>query len=66
MGSMKAKQLREMSKDELGAKLVETDRELFNLRVRKASGQVEQPLRLRTLRRDIARIKTLMNPGKQA
>jgi large subunit ribosomal protein L29 len=66
MGSMKAKQLREMSKDELGAKLAETDRELFNLRVRKASGQVEQPLRLRTLRRDIARIKTLMNPGKQA
>ncbi len=63
---MKAKQLRELSKEELGSKLAETDRELFNLRVRKASGQVEQPLRLRTLRRDIARIKTLMNPGKQA
>ena len=63
---MKAKQLRELSKEELGAKLAETDRELFNLRVRKASGQVEQPLRLRTLRRDIARIHTLAKQGNRA
>jgi large subunit ribosomal protein L29 len=63
---MKTKQLREMSTEELGAKLAETDRELFNLRLRKSSGQVEQPLRLRTLRREIARIKTLMNQGPKA
>jgi large subunit ribosomal protein L29 len=63
---MKTKQLREMSKEELGAKLAETDRELFNLRLRKSSGQIEQPLRLRTLRREMARIKTLMNQEPKA
>ncbi len=63
---MKAKQLRELSKDELGAKLADTERELFNLRLRKSSGQIEQPLRLRTLRREIARIQTLMNQGERA
>ncbi len=63
---MKTKNLRELSQEELGAKLVETDRELFNLRLRKSSGQIEQPLRLRTLRREMARIKTLMNQGKLA
>jgi large subunit ribosomal protein L29 len=63
---MKAKQLRELSKDELGAKLAETERELFNLRLRKSAGQIEQPLRLRTLRREIARIQTLMNQGERA
>jgi large subunit ribosomal protein L29 len=63
---MKTKQLREMSKEELGAKLAETDRELFNLRLRKSSGQIEQPLRLRTLRREMARIRTLMNQVPKA
>jgi large subunit ribosomal protein L29 len=63
---MKTKQLREMSNEELGAKLAETDRELFNLRLRKSSGQIEQPLRLRTLRREMARIRTLMNQGPKA
>ncbi|MFO7536043.1 MAG: 50S ribosomal protein L29 [Kiritimatiellia bacterium] len=63
---MKTKNLRELSPEELGAKLAETDRELFNLRLRKSSGQIEQPLRLRTLRREMARIKTLMNQGKLA
>jgi large subunit ribosomal protein L29 len=63
---MKTKNLRELSQEELGAKLAETDRELFNLRLRKSSGQIEQPLRLRTLRREMARIKTLMNQGKLA
>jgi large subunit ribosomal protein L29 len=45
---------------------METDRELFNLRLRKSTGQVEQPLRIRTLRRDIARIKTMINQGPKA
>ncbi|NLG33730.1 MAG: 50S ribosomal protein L29 [Lentisphaerae bacterium] len=63
---MKAKQLRELSKDELGAKLAETERELLNLRLRKSSGQIEQPLRLRALRREIARIQTLQNQGERA
>jgi large subunit ribosomal protein L29 len=63
---MKNTELRGLTKEELGAKLAETDRELFNLRLRKSSGQVEQPLRLRTLRRDIARIKTMINQGPKA
>lgn len=63
---MKTKQLRELSKEELGVKLAETERELFNLRLRKSTGQIEQPLRLRTLRREIARIQTLAKQGNRA
>lgn len=57
---MKAIKLREMTGDELAQQLADSERELFNLRVRKSTGQVEQPLRLRTLRRDVARIKTIL------
>lgn len=58
---MKAKALREMSREELQQQLADSQRELFNLGMRKSTGQVEQPLRLRTLRRDVARMKTVLN-----
>lgn len=57
---MKSKNLREMTKDELAAQCVEAQKELFNLRIRKGAGTVEQPSRLRTLRRDVARIQTIL------
>lgn len=40
-------------------------RELFHLRTQKATGQLENPVRLRTLRRDVARIQTLLNEKKE-
>ncbi|MDC0985736.1 MAG: 50S ribosomal protein L29 [Alphaproteobacteria bacterium] len=57
---MKAEDLRQKSDDELGAQLLDLKKEAFNLRFQKASGQLEDVSRVRVVRRDIARIKTIM------
>jgi len=57
---MKAEDLRQKSDDELGAQLLDLKNEAFNLRFQKASGQLEDVSRVRVVRRDIARIKTIM------
>jgi large subunit ribosomal protein L29 len=56
----RAQDLRDLSNDELQAKAVELKKELFNLRVQQAMGQIENPMRLRTLRKDIAKAKTVL------
>lgn len=56
---MKAGDLRERDEDELRARLSELRAELFNLRFQHATGQLENPIRLRDVRRDIARVLTL-------
>lgn len=58
MKKQERKKLREMTLPELLAKGRELRQELFNLRLQKASAQLEKPARLRTLRRDIARVET--------
>ena len=58
---MKAEEIRNLTDEELEQRTDDTYRDLFNLRMRKAGGQVENPLRIRGLRRDIARIKTILN-----
>ena len=55
---MKFKELKELSIPELSAKGRDLRQEIFNLRLQQASSQLEKPARLRTLRRDIARIET--------
>lgn len=57
---MKIKELREMSVEELGARKREIRQEMLNLRVQQQIGQLENPSRLRTLRREVARIETLV------
>ncbi len=57
---MKASEIREMSLDELRAKEAELNKELFNLRMRHSTGQLENPLKIRLVRRDIARVKTIL------
>jgi large subunit ribosomal protein L29 len=56
----RAAELREMSDDELGDRLREAKAELFNLRVQSATGQLDSHGRLKVIRRDIARIYTIM------
>jgi len=56
---VKADKLREMSDDELGLEEARLTEELFKLRVQKATSQLENPKRLWTLRREIARVKTV-------
>jgi large subunit ribosomal protein L29 len=56
---MRAKEIRELSLDELRQKERETAEEIFRLRMRKSTGQLENPMRVRMLRRDLARLKTV-------
>jgi large subunit ribosomal protein L29 len=62
---MKAAELRELSEGELQAKLKELQEELFNLRFQLATGQIENVSRIRTVRRDIARLKTVQQERRQ-
>ncbi len=57
---MKAKELKELTIDELNAKIKELSEELFNLRFRHAIGQLENPASLKTIRKDIAKAKTVL------
>ena len=56
---MKASALRELTEDELGQKYDELTEELFNLRFQLATSQMENVGRMRAVRRDIARVKTI-------
>lgn len=56
---MKAEELTQLSDEELERRLGELGQERFNLRFQKAVGEVENPIRLRLIRKDIARIKTV-------
>jgi len=58
---MKMSEVKEMTLSELGAKSRDLRKELFNLELQKASSQLEKPSRIRTLRRDIARLETQMS-----
>ncbi len=58
---MKAEELRGKTKDQLGDQLIDLRKEQFNLRFQRASGQLENTARVRQIRRDIARIKTVLN-----
>lgn len=55
---MKGKELHNMTNEELSSKLGELKSELFNLRFRLASGQLESPVSIRTCKKDIARVNT--------
>jgi large subunit ribosomal protein L29 len=63
---MKIADLRVQTKDQLMSELIALKKEAFNLRFQKASGQLENTARVRQVRRDIARIRTLLNDQPQA
>ncbi len=58
---MKIEELKDLTLTELAAKGRDLRQEVFNLRLQQASSQLEKPARLRTLRRDIARVETRMS-----
>ena len=58
-------EFKELSADDLRTKEKELDDQLFRLRIQKSMGQLEAPLKVRTVRRDLARVKTLLRQ-KQA
>ncbi len=62
---MKIKELKDLSAIELDAKLREIREKLFRTRIRNQSGSLKNPLEIRNLRRDIARILMILNQHKQ-
>ncbi|MDP9728510.1 50S ribosomal protein L29 [Alicyclobacillus tolerans] len=57
---MKAKDIRELSTEEIEKRVDSLKDELFNLRFQHATGQLENPMRIRQVRKDIARAKTIL------
>ena len=62
---MKANDVKQMTDDQLKDELLKLKKEQFNLRFQKASGQIDNTARVRQVRRDIARIKTVLNEKKK-
>jgi large subunit ribosomal protein L29 len=58
---MKATELRLKSKDELKALLIELSKEQFNLRMQKGTNQLSKPDKVKKVRRDVARVQTILN-----
>ena len=57
---MKVNEIRQMTDQELNAKLLDLKNELFNLRFQLATGQLDNPMRIKIVRKDIARVKTII------
>ena len=57
---MRAEEIRELSVDDIKQRVAELEEERFRLRFRSATEPLENPLRLRTIRKDIARLKTVL------
>jgi len=63
---MKASNVREMTNEELAQKLNDLKKELFNLRLSHATGQLNNPLALNNVKKDIARVKTVLRERETA
>ncbi|MEE8507889.1 MAG: 50S ribosomal protein L29 [Myxococcota bacterium] len=63
---MKARELLELTADELEAKSRELRGELFNVKIKRATGQLENTAKLKALRRDIARVETVLSKHRGA
>ena len=61
---MKNSEIRELTTEEITKKIEEYKEELFNLRLSKATGNLEKPSRIRELRKLVARMKTILNERK--
>ena len=60
MAKLKVSEIKELGREEIQTKLDETKEELFNLRFQNATGQLDNYKRIRELKRDVARIKTIL------
>lgn len=62
---MKADEIRDLTSEELQQRLDDSAQEMLNLRMQKVAGQIENPLQIRGVRRDMARIKTILNERRR-
>ena len=63
---MELKKMRELTEDELNTELDKMKKELFNLRFQHVTGQLENPVKMRELKKDIARVKTIIREKELA
>lgn len=63
---MKTSEIRKMTTEEINKKIVELKDELWNLRFSSATGTLEKPHRIKQLRHDVARLKTVLNERKES
>ena len=63
---MRADEIRELSVEEIQSRVAELEEERFRLRFRSATEPLENPLRLRTIRKDIARLKTVLGERERS
>ena len=63
---MKTSEIRKMTTEEINTKITETKAELWNLRFSGATGNLEKPHRIKELRHDVARLKTVLNERKES
>jgi len=63
---MKASELRQKSRDELSALLIELARESFALKMQKGTGQLSKTAQVKQVRRDVARVQTILNEMARA
>lgn len=62
---MKTNELRKLTTEELTKKVHDNKEELFNLRMQKATGNLEKPSRIHELRKEVARINTILNERRE-
>lgn len=62
---MKASELKDLTLDELAKKETDLRKELFNLSFQKATGEIENPMRIRAIKKDIARVLTVITEKKR-
>jgi large subunit ribosomal protein L29 len=60
VNKLKANQIKEMTSQELDEKVIELKNELFNLRFQLATGQLDNPMKIKAIKKDIARCKTIL------
>ena len=63
---MRAEEIRDMANDDIAARIRDLEEEQFRLKFRSATEPLEDPLRLRVLRKDIARLKTVLREQQSA
>ncbi len=63
---MKVKEIRELTTEQIKAKIAEFKDEIFSLRMQQATGNLEKPSRIKELRKDVARMKTILAERKEA
>ena len=62
---MKVKEIRELTTEEIISKIAESKEEIFNLRMQQDTGNLEKPSRIKELRKDVARMKTILAERKE-